>query len=798
MKWLYKKVNLIFLRCLCLFLCMAGNLLMAVEAFGFEMKIGYVLTGIGAGCLLLGIGEVKNGRWKFWFYGWNILLFGLGVFRWKQVWNGYLAVENSVRGKLNEYYEISLALRKLELENEKGEWFVLLVFLLLIGVLGNLVVKKGRIAMLTLVTVLLFILELLCGCRFQDFGLYLTAGGILVLFAMRYGKEGRNQKVLYKTGLWALGIVLSLAVVCGFVIGPLLYRHTEDMNEKLYNAVQQGTDKITSAVNSQNGLFGNHTPTADGSLNNYPVNQDQTTDLKVTLEEKPEYSMYLRGFVGDTYEGTYWHRIDTKEFENAFPQEGAGCQIQNILYRYIGTQAGQEEKKAIIERLDPGGEYGYVPYGFETPDDSNVYGDSYYSSAEKSNTYTGYVNWKRWIGEGAATQSESEIESRYKEYVARQYLKVPVNGLERLKEYCGQQDLSSVQEVIDFVVPEVQEGKSYSMELAPVPEGEDFAEYFFFDQKKGYCIHFATTAVLMFRLLGVPARYVTGYVVSPSTFKQDGDRYTAEILDTQAHAWVEIYRSGKGWIPVEVTPGYGTFVNGDENGEAMEDVIPQTVPAEISPAPQADEITQVPEKMDESEQEENRMPDLQEAETGEKVNPNQEGLNSVFDDGSEKKKEESVAGKILSLIWKVLLCMAVVSLVFGGCWGLLLANRTRIVRNRRAVFFQKNSNKGICEISYGLSQMLRDAGLEEIDSKEKFDDVEYGRKIEDKLECIDSGEYVEFIRLVQQAAYGRERMTEEQRQKCYTFYRKIAVFLGQGMKKTKKFWWKYMKGYEIS
>ena len=31
---------------------------------------------------------------------------------------------------------------------------------------------------------------------------------------------------------------------------------------------------------------------------------------------------------------------------------------------------------------------------------------------------------------------------------------------------------------------------------------------FFFDQKKGYCIHYATTATLMFRLLGVPARYV--------------------------------------------------------------------------------------------------------------------------------------------------------------------------------------------------------------------------------------------------------------------------------------------------
>lgn len=49
----------------------------------------------------------------------------------------------------------------------------------------------------------------------------------------------------------------------------------------------------------------------------------------------------------------------------------------------------------------------------------------------------------------------------------------------------------------------------------------------------------------MFRLLGVPARYVTGYVVTPEEFTEDGDGYTAQVPDTQAHAWVEVYRSEK-------------------------------------------------------------------------------------------------------------------------------------------------------------------------------------------------------------------------------------------------------------
>lgn len=746
---------------------------MAAEAFGFERNILYVMIGIGADCLILGIGEVWGGRWKFCYYGWNILIFGLGCFRWKQVFGGYMAVENGIRKKLNEYYGISLALRKLELENEKGEWFVFLIFSLLIAILGNLVVKRGRIAMMTLVMVLLFSLELLCGCRFQKMGAYLMAGSILILFAMGYRKENRNQNVLYKTGLWAMGIVLSLTLFCGLVVGPILYRHAEEMNTKLYDTIQQGTNKLASIVNSQNGLFGNHTPTADGSLNNYPVDQDQKTDLKVTLDEKPEYNLYLRGFVGDTYEETYWHGIDEKEFEKEFPQEDAAYQIQNILYRYIKTQSEQPEKSITVERLDPGGEYGYVPYGFETPDDANVYGDSYYSSAEKENIYTGYVNWKQWIGEGEAGQPDSELEEEYRDYVASQYLKVPVNGLERLKAYCRQQELSSVQEVIDFVVPVVQEGKSYSMDLDPVPEGEDFAEYFFFEQQKGYCIHYATTAVLMFRLLGVPARYVTGYVVSPEEFEENEDGYTAEIPDTQAHAWVEIYRNGKGWIPLEVTPGYGTGINGDENGDGMEDAIPQPTPAEALPTPEANPVTPAPETPDESEQQDTLMPDLQESEDGEKVSPDQEEQN-------------------------ILLLLVVIALLLTAVWGLILANRKRILKRRRSVFFQKNQNKGICEISYGLSQMLKDAQIAETGLDECPDDVEYARRMEEMLECIESGEYVRFIRLTQQAAYGRERMTEEQRQESYAFYRKIAVFLVQGMRRRKKFWWKYMKCYEIS
>lgn len=65
--------------------------------------------------------------------------------------------------------------------------------------------------------------------------------------------------------------------------------------------------------------------------------------------------------------------------------------------------------------------------------------------------------------------------------------------------------------------------------------------------REGFSVQFATAATLLFRYYGIPARYVEGYMVK-------GDAKTAYA--SNAHAWVEIYRYGFGWVTVDVTPGY--------------------------------------------------------------------------------------------------------------------------------------------------------------------------------------------------------------------------------------------------
>ncbi len=111
--------------------------------------------------------------------------------------------------------------------------------------------------------------------------------------------------------------------------------------------------------------------------------------------------------------------------------------------------------------------------------------------------------------------------------------------------------------------------QTYSMELDPLPEGEDPVRYFLMQSRKGYCVHFASAAVLLLRELGVPARYASGYVVRLREFKQKGDVFTASVKDSNAHAWVEIYLEQIGWIPIDVTPGTAIQPQRAEDGSVQ-------------------------------------------------------------------------------------------------------------------------------------------------------------------------------------------------------------------------------------
>lgn len=92
----------------------------------------------------------------------------------------------------------------------------------------------------------------------------------------------------------------------------------------------------------------------------------------------------------------------------------------------------------------------------------------------------------------------------------------------------------------------------YNTQTPATPQGQDVAEHFYFDAKQGYCDHFATTFTVMAKALGMPARYVTGYLIDPGTKDSNGDYI---VRENQSHAWSEVLLEGYGWVVFDATEG---------------------------------------------------------------------------------------------------------------------------------------------------------------------------------------------------------------------------------------------------
>jgi len=85
--------------------------------------------------------------------------------------------------------------------------------------------------------------------------------------------------------------------------------------------------------------------------------------------------------------------------------------------------------------------------------------------------------------------------------------------------------------------------------LMPPLMKENPIETFLFDTRAGFCGHYATAFVYLMRVAGIPARVVGGY--QGGEYNEAGD--FIEVRQANAHAWAEVWLSGKGWVRYDPT-----------------------------------------------------------------------------------------------------------------------------------------------------------------------------------------------------------------------------------------------------
>jgi len=309
----------------------------------------------------------------------------------------------------------------------------------------------------------------------------------------------------------------------------------------------------------------------------------EKTALEVMMD-KPQ-SLYLRGFVGSVYESDAWHDLEksvcygSRNLFYGLEEYGFSADTQLATLRGLLTDSNLEDQRVelTIENKSADREYLYTPYELTELDERTAEndGDAYQKSrglfGERTYSMTSLGNlvkdFPQLASEGyirQVTGDETEYtdaESHYNVFVYENYTSVP-DGLVTLFEkelgYNGEEEEDHINyySAIQKIRVYLESRMTYSDHVQELPENEDFIEYFIEESRIGNPVHYATTAAMMFRYLGIPSRYVEGYVITPDDVDAAAEGKAVEVPGTNGHAWVEIYIDGTGWVPVEMTPEY--------------------------------------------------------------------------------------------------------------------------------------------------------------------------------------------------------------------------------------------------
>ena len=150
-------------------------------------------------------------------------------------------------------------------------------------------------------------------------------------------------------------------------------------------------------------------------------------------------------------------------------------------------------------------------------------------------------------------ENVAAYEEKYAEYVRENYLWVEEDTLQYMLGVIAAEGFSAEDPyIIEEVAAFISEAIDYNKDYDPALDLEDNMIIAVLERyREGLCRHYASCATVLFRALGIPARYTVGFAAE--TFAGA----SVSVKGESFHAWVEVYVDGFGWRAVEVTQGFG-------------------------------------------------------------------------------------------------------------------------------------------------------------------------------------------------------------------------------------------------
>ena len=400
-----------------------------------------------------------------------------------------------------------------------------------------------------------------------------------VIVGVSYAVLGRRKKMLYTTRsgklihkksiiycIAATVIIFFAADIITNIFSEYMYGSISGIEQTIYK-----TSKRISGKGSDVKINGEIS-----SGNNY---QSGITQMTVTVSKMPTEDLYLYGFRGGEYNGGSWDstdddtlckNIDRTEFKKeTISQPVYASTYFKKMYYYINiymrnsgivatSNNNKINRKLDVKYVNDNYKQTIEPYynsgskNFSKGDDGKkTYNIEYIEQADMQSEWREKSNEKY----NTTVRDYKNVQQLYKAAMTPIYSAVSKSLVPRLTSYVQANPLTSLRDKTTFIMYTLLSNTRYTRTPGVMLGSSDIAEDFLFNAQRGYCVHYATVATIMYRLYGVPARYVCGYRLSAEDFKEtDQSTYVAEVSDKKMHAWTEIFIDNYGWVPVDVTP----------------------------------------------------------------------------------------------------------------------------------------------------------------------------------------------------------------------------------------------------